>query len=101
MFSSMKKIRIFVASPLDVEKERKVTKAILKRLKRRYKEYYELEWDFWEDKPLSATNSYQGGIGNPSAFDIVIFILWSKLKSNLDSTYKGKIIGKQPIAGFE
>jgi len=97
----MKTIKIFVASPSDVEREREITKAILKRLKRRYKKYYELEWVFWEDKPLSAINSYQYEIDDPSSTDIVMIILWSKLGSNLPPEFKGKITEKQPITGVE
>ncbi len=97
----MQRIKIFIASPSDVKKERDITGIILKKLKRKYKEHYEIEWIFWEDKPLVSTSSYQAGIDNPSSTELVIFILWSTLGSDLDSTYKGKKTDKQPITGTE
>ena len=97
----MKKIKIFIASPSDVKREREIAKTVISRLRRRYKKHFEIIYMLWEDKALSAVNPYQDGIDNPSTADIVVVILWSKLGSDLDSRYKGKITHKQPVTGVE
>jgi len=97
----MKKIKVFISSPSDVEQERSIAMTVLNRLNRRYKEYLEIEGIFWKDKPLSAGDHFQGQIEDPSTADIVVVILWSRLGTNLSSEYKGKLSKKQPVTGTE
>jgi len=97
----MRKIRVFISSPSDVEAERSIAMTILNRLNRRYKEHLNIEGIFWKEKPLSAGSHFQDEIEDPSTADIVIVILWSRLGTNLSKDYKGKITNKQPITGTE
>ena len=97
----MKKIKVFISSPSDVEMERSVVMTVLNRLKRRYKEYLHIDGVFWKEKPLSAGSHFQDEIDNPSNSDIVIVILYSKLGVDLSNHYKGKVTGKQPVTGTE
>lgn len=87
----MKKMRIFISSPGDVKLERGIAKRVVNELSSIYREYIELEILMWEDLPLEATNSFQGGIDyflKQAPIDIAIFILWSRLGSTLGHTYK-------------
>lgn len=86
-----KKLRIFISSPGDVKLERSIAKRVVDELSSIYREYIELEILMWEDLPLEATNSFQGGIDyflKQSPIDIAVFILWSRLGSTLGHTYK-------------
>lgn len=85
------KLRIFISSPGDVKLERGIAKRVVNELSSIYQEFVELETLMWEDLPLEATNSFQGGIDyflNEAPIDIAIFILWSRLGSTLGHTYK-------------
>ena len=85
------KLRIFISSPGDVKLERGIAKRVVNEMASIYQEYLELETLMWEDLPLEATNSFQGGIDyflNEAPIDIAIFILWSRLGSTLGHSYK-------------
>ena len=87
----MKKLRIFISSPGDVQQERLIAKKVVTNLNRIYSRYIELETIMWEDLPLEATASFQKGIDyflEKSPIDIAIFILWSRLGSKLGQAFK-------------
>lgn len=86
----MKKLRIFISSPGDVQQERMIAKRVISDLSRVYQDYVILEPILWEDLPLEATGSFQEGIDyflNQSPIDIAVFILWSRLGTKLGSSF--------------
>lgn len=86
-----KRLRIFISSPGDVKLERGIAKRVINELQSIYREYIKLEVLMWEDLPLEATNSFQGGIDyflEQAPIDIAVFILWSRLGSTLGHTYR-------------
>lgn len=87
----MKKLRIFISSPGDVQQERMIAKRVISDLSRVYQDYVILEPILWEDLPLEATGSFQGGIDfflNQYPIDIAVFILWSRLGTKLGSSFR-------------
>lgn len=87
----MKTLRIFISSPGDVQQERMIAKRVISDLNRVYQDYVNLEPIMWEDLPLEATGSFQGGIDyflNQSPVDIAVFILWSRLGTKLGSSFR-------------
>ena len=64
--SELKRIRIFISSPGDVEQERLISERVIKRLYERYNHAIDIEGVFWEHEPLRATDSYQVQITPPS-----------------------------------
>ena len=86
----MKRLRVFISSPGDVQQERMIAKRVISNLSRVYQDYVILEPILWEDLPLEATSSFQGGIDyflNQYPIDIAVFILWSRLGSKLGSSF--------------
>lgn len=87
----MKKLRVFISSPGDVQQERLIAKKVIANLNRIYSQYVELETIMWEDLPLEATASFQDGIDyflDKAPVDIAVFILWSRLGSKLGENFK-------------
>lgn len=86
----MKKLRIFISSPGDVQQERISAKKVITELNKTFAKHIILEPLLWEDMPLLATSSFQEGIDqivNKYSIDIAIFILWSRLGSTLGKSY--------------
>ena len=86
----MKKLRIFISSPGDVQQERIIAKRVISDLSKLYQDYVILEPILWEDLPLEATGSFQGGIDyflNQYPIDVAVFILWSRLGTKLGSSF--------------
>lgn len=86
----MKKLRIFISSPSDVQQERVVAKKVITELNKTFAKYVELIPLLWEDMPLLASSSFQKGIDqiiNKYSIDIAVFILWSRLGSTLGNLY--------------
>ncbi|MCR4849468.1 MAG: hypothetical protein K5920_11555 [Bacteroidales bacterium] len=99
----MKKLRIFISSPGDVQQERLIAKKVIAGLNRIYSQYVELETIMWEDLPLEATASFQDGINyflEKAPIDIAVFILWSRLGSKLGQSFK-KPDGSEYQSGTE
>ncbi len=87
----MKKLRVFISSPGDVQQERLIAKKVIVNLNKIYSQYVELETVMWEDLPLEATASFQDGINyflEKAPIDIAVFILWSRLGSKLGENFK-------------
>ncbi len=80
-------LRIFVSSPGDVNRERRIAEVVIERLNAEFGDAVNLAPYFWEYEPVVITKDYQAQIPPPSTFDIVICILWSRLGSRLNSTY--------------
>ncbi|MFH1885181.1 MAG: hypothetical protein ABIM40_00665, partial [Pseudomonadota bacterium] len=79
----MQTFRIFISSPGDVGNERKVASDIVRRLSGEFHGHARLVPYRWEEVPLRATKHFQEEILPPSASDVVICILWSRLGTRL------------------
>ena len=83
-------IKIFISSPGDVLYERQIAKRIIAKLGKEFAATVQLEALLWEDMPLQATASFQEGIDQIAAanmVDIAIFILWSRLGTPLSEKF--------------
>lgn len=76
-------IKIFLSSPGDVNEERVFADRVMKRLADRYAPIARLSPVIWEHEPLLASSTFQDQIEKPSATDIVVCILWSRLGTRL------------------
>jgi tetratricopeptide (TPR) repeat protein len=76
-------LRIFVSSPGDVGEERVMAQRVIERLQGEFGQSAKLEAILWEHEPMRATQSFQEQIPVPSACDIVVCILWSRLGTRL------------------
>jgi WD40 repeat protein len=96
------RLRLFISSPGDVFKERLRVELVVDRLGQDYRRYFTLETYRWEYEPMLATGHFQDSIEPPSAFDIVVLVVWSRLGTPLpsDSKYRG-IDGRAPVTGTE
>lgn len=95
------KIRIFISSPGDVRPERQIVSRVIDRLNRQLQYHFSLEPLLWERKPLVATLHFQEGLEPPSATDIVILMLWSRLGTVItDERFRGPISGRT-VTGTE
>ena len=95
----IKQLRIFVASPSDVELERQVTLQVIHRLGLRYRNHVQLKPILWERQPLLASGHFQDAL-DPGTADIMVCVLWSRLGSPLPPDFKGPD-GETPITGTE
>ena len=87
----MRKIRIFISSPCDVQIEREIARNVINELNSIYKEHIKLEVVMWEDFPLSANATFQEGINHfitNEPIDIAVFILWSRLGTPLSVKFQ-------------
>ena len=100
----MKTVRIFISSPGDVAEERERARAVIAQLQPRYAGRLALEPVLWEDLPLQADTSFQGGIdmvlSEEQGIDIAVFILWSRLGSPLGASVR-RPDGSQYRSGTE
>jgi WD40 repeat protein len=96
------RLRLFISSPGDVFKERLRVELVVDRLAQDYRRYFTLETYRWEYEPMLATGHFQDSIEPPSAFDIVVLVVWSRLGTSLpaDGKYRG-IDGRAPVTGTE
>jgi tetratricopeptide (TPR) repeat protein len=81
-------IRVFVSSPGDVAEERVIAQRVLQRLADRFAAAAHVEAIFWEHEPLLATDNFQAQIPPPSAAEIFICILWSRLGTRLPGSVR-------------
>lgn len=82
----MKKIRIFISSPGDVQQERNIARKVICELNSIYSKYAEIEVLMWEDFPLTTESTFQEGIDffiKNEQIDFAVFILWSRLGTPL------------------
>src|ERR1700681_354097 len=99
------RLRIFISSPGDVPDERLRADLIVDKLAQDYGRYFSIESYRWEHEPLLASGHSQDAIDPPSASDIVILILWSRLGTPLPKKpaareYRG-LDGRAPVTGTE
>jgi WD40 repeat protein len=98
-------LRIFLSSPSDVGAAREITALTIERLAQDYARFFKLEVYLWENEVMLASGHFQDSIEPPSAFDIVMLILWSRLGTHLPQRtavreYRG-IDGRAPVTGTE
>src|SRR5437016_25127 len=99
------RLRIFVSSPGDVPDERLRAELIIDKLAQDYSRFFSIESYRWEHEPMLSSAHFQDAIEPPSAFDIVVLILWSRLGTPLPARttlrdYRG-IDGRTPVTGTE
>jgi WD40 repeat protein len=99
------RLRIFVSSPSDVADERLRANLVIDKLSQDYSRFFSIESYQWEHEPMLASKHFQDAIDPPSAFDIVLLILWSRLGTPLPvqtatREYRG-IDGRAPVTGTE
>ncbi|MDX2308716.1 MAG: hypothetical protein NW216_10800 [Hyphomicrobium sp.] len=83
----MRKVRVFVSSPIDVAAEREGVQRVVERLNGEFADYLTLETVRWETSFYSADAGFQDKIPEAKACDLVIAILWSRLGSPLPATF--------------
>jgi WD40 repeat protein len=98
-------IRIFISSPSDVYAVREIAALTIERLAQDYARFYHIEPYLWEYEAMIASGHFQDSIEPPSAFDIVVLILWSRLGTTLPLStqvreYRG-IDGRSSVTGTE
>ena len=84
----MKTLRFFISSPGDVVEERAIAGRVIERLQSEYIGRAVLESVLWEHEPLVATSTFQHQIVKPSATDVVVAILWSRLGTKLPEEFR-------------
>ncbi len=94
-----------MSSPTDVPDERLRADLIVDKLSQDYGRFFAIESYRWEHEAMLATKHFQDAIEPPSAFDIVVLILWSRLGTPLpektaEREYRG-IDGRAPVTGTE
>ena len=99
------RLRIFISSPADVPDERLRADLIIDKLSQDYGRFFSIESYRWEHETMLASAHFQDAIEPPSAFDIVVLILWSRLGTPLPEKtpareYRG-IDGRAPVTGTE
>ena len=100
-----RRLRIFVSSPGDVKAAREIAALTIERLAQDFARFFKIEPYLWEYEAMIASGHFQDSIEPPSAFDIVVLILWSRLGTHLPERtavreYRG-IDGRAPLTGTE
>ena len=99
------RLRIFISSPSDVQEERLRAHLVVQKLARDYARFFQIESYLWEYEPMLASGHFQDAIEPPSASDVVVLIVYSRLGTSLpersgEREYRG-IDGRAPVTGTE
>jgi WD40 repeat protein len=99
------RLRIFVSSPGDVKAAREIAALTIERLAQNYARFFTIEPYMWEFEAMVASGHFEDSIEPPSAFDVVVLIVWSRLGTSLPERtgvreYRG-IDGRTPVTGTE
>lgn len=81
--ADLKQIRVFISSPGDVMPEREIIERVVARLDGIWKSYVRLSALNWVREHYEAIRGFQELIGEMTAFDIVLGVLWKRLGSPL------------------
>jgi WD40 repeat protein len=76
-------MKIFISSPGDVDKERRIAERLIERLTREFAGRLPIEPYFWEYEPMRHDRTFQDQIPPTTQFDLIICILWSRLGTPL------------------
>jgi tetratricopeptide (TPR) repeat protein len=79
--------RIFLSSPGDVQVERNRSQTVVDRLNAEYAGQPIFSMKRWEQSYYSATGSFQDQIPDPGEHDIVVFIFWKRLGTDLPPAF--------------
>jgi WD40 repeat protein len=74
---------VFISSPSDVDDERGRVITVLQQLNSEFTGRFKFNWISWPDAYYTASAGFQPQIEKPSACDIVVCVLWSRLGSEL------------------
>ncbi len=85
--------------------ERLRASLVIDKLAQDYRRFFAIEAYLWEHEPMLSAAHFQDAIEPPSAFDVVILILWSRLGTPLPPAtalreYRGAD-GRAPVTGTE
>jgi WD40 repeat protein/TPR repeat protein len=88
-----------------VKAAREIAALTIERLAQDYARFFSIEPYLWEFEAMVASGHFQDSIEPPSAFDVVVLILWSRLGTLLPERtavreYRG-IDGRSPVTGTE
>jgi tetratricopeptide (TPR) repeat protein len=79
--------RVFLSSPGDVLPERDRAQAVIERLNAEYRGGSLFSLTRWEQSYYSATGPFQDQIPNSGEHDLVVFIFWKRLGTDLPAAY--------------
>jgi len=79
--------RVFLSSPKDVTPERDRAQAVIDRLNAEHPGAPLFSLTRWENFPYSADRTFQDQILSPGDHDLVVFILWKRLGTDLPPAY--------------
>ena len=79
--------RVFLSSPGDVLPERDRAQAVIERLNAEYRGGSLFSLTRWEQSYYSATGTFQEQIPNSGEHDLVVFIFWKRLGTDLPAAY--------------
>lgn len=99
------RFRVFVSSPGDVQRARELAALTIEKLAQEYARYLQIEPYLWEFEAMLASGHFQDSIEPPSAFDVVVLIVWSRLGTPMPERtsvreYRG-MDGRAPVTGTE
>ena len=99
------RLRIFISSPGDVQEERLRANLVVQKLARDYARFFRIEAYLWEHEPMLASGHFQDAIELPSASDIMVLVVYSRLGTPLPERsaareYRG-LDGRAPVTGTE
>lgn len=98
----MQTFSIFISSPSDVDDERRRAEQVIRKLQTEFDRYIRLEPIFWEHQPQSAQQHFQEQIKKlPSATDLLVCILWSRLGTRLPQDKFQRLDGTAYRSGTE
>ncbi len=101
----IRRLRIFLSSPGDVAATREIAALTIERLAQDYARFFTIEPYLWEYEAMVASGHFQDSIEPPSAFDVVVLIVWSRLGTPLPERTKVReyhgIDGRAPVTGTE
>jgi eukaryotic-like serine/threonine-protein kinase len=83
----MRRVRLFVSSPIDVAFERQRLQRVVERLNGEYAQVVRFETVRWETRFYSAHTSIQAKIPEAKDCDIVVAVFWSRLGSMLPESF--------------
>jgi tetratricopeptide (TPR) repeat protein len=99
------RFRIFVSSPGDVKRARELAVLTIEKLAQDYARYLLIEPYLWEFEAMLASGHFEDSIEPPSAFDVVVLVVWSRLGTAMPERtsvreYRG-MDGRMPVTGTE
>src|SRR5215471_7165122 len=95
----LRKITIFLSSPIDVAPERGRVQAVTAKLNREYEGLVRFETVLWEEHFYTADASFQLQIPAPVASDIVVSIFWTRIGTEPPSDFPPMPNGKPYPSG--